>query len=88
MRVAVESLCRLEVEPGSWPSRVAVAVSRVRRQLDALAAREQGELHDYACTLLLLATDSQLLGCQIGDGAIVVRRHDPLERVTRPQHGR
>ena len=88
MRVAVESLCRLEVGPGSWPSRVAVAVSRVRRQLDALAAREQGELRDYACTLLLLATDSQLLGCQIGDGAIVVRRHGLLEHVTRPQHGR
>lgn len=59
-----------------------------RSRIEQLAAMREGKLRDYATTLCVAClSPSQAIFMQIGDGAIVARRHGVLGVVFWPQSG-
>ena len=77
----VADLNRTQVE--SW-------ITTIRHELAERAAADEGQLRDYACTLLAVITAEDVTAfLQIGDGAIVVSNgeEDGWSYVFWPQHG-
>lgn len=72
----------------SWLRLLQGVLQRVRAALEGLV-NESGALGDVSTTLLCcLISDQWLVGMQVGDGALVIRRADGrLEAVTAPDHG-
>jgi len=65
------------------------AAHRARQSLNRQAQAREGDLADFACTLLLfVATPDWLAAMQIGDGFIVVRSPDqPYQLLFQPDKG-
>jgi hypothetical protein len=87
---AVKFLSEIELPTTeeSWQTLLLEAPEHVHNRLEIHAIKQEKDIKDFACTLLVaVLTSSCIAALQIGDGAIVGVNDEAITRLTRAAHG-